>query len=198
VYGLGADALDPAAVRRVFEAKGRPARNPLIVHVPSASAARALALEWTTLCETLAARFWPGPLTLVVRRSRSIPADVTAGGPTVALRVPAHPVALALLNAAQVPIAAPSANRSGLVSPTEAAHVLAGLRGRIDIVLDAGRTQAGIESTVLDVTGSVPVVLRPGPISSDELEAALGCVIGDRAQPGQEEVLRSPGLLSRH
>src|SRR5262245_39779203 len=140
VYGLGADALDADAVARLFAAKGRPATNPLIVHVTSAEEARALTAAWPEAAARLAARFWPGPLPFVLPRCPRIPDIVTAGGPTVALRVPAHPVALALLRAAALPVAAPSANRSTGVSPTRAEHVLRGLGGHIDLILDAGPT----------------------------------------------------------
>ncbi|HZY90824.1 MAG TPA: L-threonylcarbamoyladenylate synthase, partial [Gemmataceae bacterium] len=140
VYGLGANALDAAAVDRIFAAKGRPAHNPLIVHVADEAAARAVAGEWPATASRLAARFWPGPLTLVVPKAAAVPAVVTAGGPTVAVRVSAHPVALALLRAAGVPVAAPSANRSAQLSPTRAEHILRGLAGRIDLVLDGGPT----------------------------------------------------------
>src|SRR5207244_3219068 len=152
--GLGANALDETAVASIFAAKSRPATNPLIVHVPNAAAASALAVSWPETAARLAQRFWPGPLTIVVNKTDRVPDIVTAGGATVALRVPAHPVALALLKAAGVPLAAPSANRSTQLSPTCAEHVLRGLDGRIDMVLDAGPTSGGLESTVLDVTTS--------------------------------------------
>ncbi|MCU0685151.1 MAG: L-threonylcarbamoyladenylate synthase [Polyangiaceae bacterium] len=169
VYGLGALALDSAAVARIFAAKGRPASNPVIVHVHHDSLARELADPFTPLAAALADAFWPGPLTLVVPRSARVPDVVSAGGPTVALRSPAHPVALGLLAALGAPVAAPSANPSGAVSPTSADHVLAGLDGRIDLVLDAGPCQLGIESTVVDATGDFPIVLRPGSIARDAL-----------------------------
>src|SRR5262245_49228077 len=140
VYGLGASALDAAAVAKIFAAKGRPARNPLIVHVPDVASARALVEDWPETADRLAERFWPGPLTLVLRRRPLVPDAVTAGGPTVAIRVPAHPVALALLHACGFPLAAPSANRSSRLSPTRAEHVLGDLADRIDLVLDAGPT----------------------------------------------------------
>lgn len=209
VYGLGADALNEAAVRRIFEAKGRPAANPLIVHVADVAAARGLAAEWPAMAERLAARFWPGPLTLVLWKQPFVPDVVTGGGPTVAVRVPAHPVAQALLRATGRPLAAPSANRSSRLSPTTADHVLRDLAGRIELVLDSGPTPGGIESTVLDVTASPPLILRPGPIAPRELHAVVGEVrVLERAtqsgrlgeQPGElpGEPMRSPGLLSRH
>ncbi len=156
VYGLGALALDAAAVGRIFAAKGRPANNPVIVHIADLKQIEQVAAEWPDAAERLARRFWPGPLTLVVPRNADVPDATTAGGPTVAVRVPAHPVALALLRAVGAPVAAPSANRSAELSPTLAEHVLRGLDGRIDLVLDGGPTAGGIESTVLDMTTSPP------------------------------------------
>jgi L-threonylcarbamoyladenylate synthase len=164
VYGLGANALDAEAVQRIFAVKGRPASNPLIVHVASEAAARALARSWPEDAARLAAAHWPGPLTLVVEKTEAIPDRVTAGGPTVALRVPAHPIALELLRATGRPLAAPSANRSEEISPTTARHVADSLGPFVEdlIVLDGGACEVGIESTVVDVTGAEPVVLRPG------------------------------------
>ena len=162
VYGLGANALDAEAVRHIFAAKGRPATNPVIVHVAEIARVREVVADWPPLAERLAGRFWPGPLTLVLPRHPALPALVTAGGPTVAVRVPLHPVALALLRAAVVPVAAPSANRSTRLSPTRAEHVLAGLAGRIDLLLDGGPASGGLESTVLDVTTVPPRLLRRG------------------------------------
>jgi L-threonylcarbamoyladenylate synthase len=199
VYGLGADALIAEAVGRVFTAKGRPANNPLIVHVADEAGARAVAGEWPEAAARLAARFWPGPLTLVVPKAAAVPAVVTAGGPTVAVRVPAHPVALALLRAAGVPLAAPSANRSSQLSPTRAEHVLRGLAGRIDLVLDGGPTTGGLESTVLDVTSTPPRLLRPGLIGPADLEAVIGPVTCSQAAAGETAgVLPSPGMMRRH
>jgi len=198
VYGLGGNALDPAAVARIFEAKGRPAHNPLIVHLPDAAGARALAASWPEQAERLGRRWWPGPLTLVLPRAACVPDIVTAGGGTVALRVPAHPAALALLRAAGVPLAAPSANRSGEVSPTTAAHVVRSLAGRIPLVLDGGATNVGIESTVLDLSGPTPVLLRPGVISRAELEREIGPVGTPGPAQRDEEPRPSPGMLDRH
>ncbi len=200
VYGLGAAALDPVAVARIFEAKGRPATNPLIVHVTDADEARALAIAWPENAARLAAHFWPGPLTLVLPRSARVPDIVTAGGPTVAVRVPAHPVALALLRAASLPVAAPSANRSTSLSPTRAEHVLRGLGGRIDLILDCGPTPGGLESTVLDVSSEPPRLLRPGLVTPAEIEAVVGPILRP-GQPRSEapgQPLRSPGMLPRH
>jgi L-threonylcarbamoyladenylate synthase len=199
VYGLGARADDPRAVRRIFEAKGRPAGNPLIVHVADIAVARQLAAAWPDEAERLARAFWPGPLTLVVARRRDRTTDeVAAGGPTVAIRVPAHPVARALLAATALPIAAPSANRSTEISPTTADHVEKGLAGRIEAILDGGPTDRGIESTIVDVTRSPAELLRPGSIPVEALAALVplrvraGLVVapGDRA--------RAPGAHARH
>src|SRR5579871_398484 len=198
VYGLGANALDTSAVARIFVAKGRPANNPLIVHVPSAVEAQKVAVEWSLSAAGLAQRFWPGPLTLVMRKHSSIPANITANGPTVAVRVPAHPVALGLLRAAAMPLAAPSANRSTELSPTRAEHVLRGLDGRIDLLLDGGPTAGGIESTVVDLTTVPPRLLRPGLVSVAELESVLGTLTRIESVSQTERVLPSPGLLPRH
>jgi L-threonylcarbamoyladenylate synthase len=195
VYGLGANALDAAAVARIFEAKGRPATNPVIVHVLDAPEARNVASNWPETASKLAGRFWPGPLTLVVPKSETVPPIVTAGGETVAVRCPNHPVARALIREAGVPIAAPSANRSTELSPTRAEHVLKGLNGRIDLLLDGGPCSGGIESTVVDLTGDVPRVLRPGLITVPMLEEVCGRVeVGAK----DEGVSRSPGQMAKH
>jgi L-threonylcarbamoyladenylate synthase len=195
VYGLGANALDAAAVERIFEAKGRPRNIPLIVHVDSVEMARGLASRWPDAAETLARRYWPGPLTLVVPKRRqhpAIPDVVTAGLPTVGLRMPAHPLALALIGAAGVPIAAPSANRFTELSPTTAAHVPEALA---DYVLDGGPARVGIESTVLSLVGA-PLLLRPGVIPLPEIEALIGPV-GTAADPA-EGAHDAPGMHPRH
>lgn len=196
VYGLGAHALDPRAVRGIFAAKGRPADNPLIVHVSRPEQAFALAENPPEVAERLAARFWPGPLTLVMAAAPCVPKETTGGLDTVALRVPDHPVALALLEAADLPVAAPSANLSGRPSPTRAEHVLSDLSGRIDAVLDGGPTGVGVESTVLDVTVDPPVILRPGGISRERLEEVIGPVAEAGDAPAERP--RSPGLKYRH
>jgi L-threonylcarbamoyladenylate synthase len=200
VYGLGADALDPAAVRRIYEAKGRPGYNPLIVHVADAGAARELAAVWPAAAERLAAAFWPGPLTLVVPKAAHVPDEVTAGLSTVALRVPSHPVALALLRAAGIPLAAPSANRSTAVSPTRAEHVVRGLGARVDLVLDGGPCPVGIESTVVSLAGPVPTILRPGTLSADAIAAVAGEVApaSTAAEEDEEAARPSPGMMDRH
>jgi L-threonylcarbamoyladenylate synthase len=200
VYGLGVHAMDPEAVRRLFDAKRRPANDPLIVHVSSFSQVGPLVVELPHDAERLASRFWPGALTLVLRRASSVPHEVTAGLETVAVRVPAHPVAHALLLAVSLPIAAPSANLFSRPSPTLAAHVLDDLDGRIDMILDGGPTSVGVESTVLDLTVDPPVVLRPGAISVEMLRTVVPAVEYASAltHASDHEAMPSPGLLSKH
>jgi len=198
VYGLGANAFDADAVQGIFAAKGRPAYDPLIVHLVKLEALPEVVAEVPLLVETLAAHFWPGPLTLVLPRSPHIPLAVTAGGPTVAVRVPAHPVALALIRAAGFPIAAPSANRFGRLSPTQAAHVLDDLEGRIDLLLDGGPTPVGVESTVLSLVTPVPTILRPGGVSREALVAVLGQVDVAGHVFTAEDSVPSPGTLEQH
>jgi L-threonylcarbamoyladenylate synthase len=197
VYGLGGDALSPAAVARIFAAKGRPAEDPLIVHLAAMAELPRVTAQLAPRAALLAERLWPGPLTLILPRGPAVPLAVTAGRETVAVRLPAHPVARALIAAAGTPIAAPSANRFGHTSPTSAAHVLADLDGRIDIVLDGGPTTIGVESTVLDLSGPVPTLLRPGGVSLEALRDLLGEVaVGGRAAEGGGQI--APGLLDRH
>jgi len=188
VYGLGANARDDGAVRRIFAAKGRPADNPLIVHVADPAEAERVAAGLPEVARLLMARFWPGPLTLVLPRREGISALVSAGLPTVAVRMPDHAAALALMRAAGVPVAAPSANLSGRPSPTSGAHVLADLAGRIEAVLDAGTCGQGIESTVLDLTADTPHLLRPGGVTAEDLARVLGrepaCASGSAKSPG--------------
>ena len=195
VYGLGADATNGHAVARIFAAKDRPQFNPLIAHVAEADPAFALTVA-NDRARRLAARFWPGPLTLVLPRAERCPVSLlaTAGLDTLAVRVPDHPVALALLRAAACPIAAPSANRSGHVSPTTAAHVAESLDGAPDIILDGGACAVGLESTVVDLSGPQPVLLRPGGITTEDIEALIGRI----AAPGAEDIPRAPGMLARH
>lgn len=201
VYGLGADATNAKAVARIFEAKGRPHFNPLICHYPDAEAAFAH-VEAAGDARRLADAFWPGPLTLVLPRRVTCPVALLAGAglDTLAVRVPGHDVALALLRAFGRPVAAPSANRSGQVSPTAAAHVLDGLAGRIDAVLDSGPCQVGVESTVLDLAAGRPFVLRPGGVAQEAIEKIVG-LVGRGISPAQADkarTLRSPGLLASH
>lgn len=198
VYGLGAHALDVFAVRRIFTAKGRPADDPLIVHVHDHSQLRQLAAEIPPAVAALASRFWPGPLTIVLPRSGRVPPEVTAGLDTVAIRVPAHPIAHALIAAAAIPVAAPSANLFSRPSPTRAAHVLQDLDGRIDMVIDGGPTDVGIESTVLDLTDETPTILRPGAVTLEMIRAVLpDARMGNLvSQPGSD--MKSPGQLAKH
>lgn len=201
VYGLGGNALDTEAVARIFRAKGRPTYNPLIVHVADSKAARALVTRWPDAAGRLAAAFWPGPLTLVLPKAAAVPEAVTAGLSTVAVRVPAHAVALALLRAAGVPVAAPSANPSTRVSPTTATHVARTLEAEVDLILDAGPASVGIESTVLDLSGAEPTLLRPGAVGREEIEAALGSPVSLAAAHPPENASAprpSPGMLERH
>lgn len=197
VYGLGANALDAAAVARIFEAKGRPANNPVIVHLSGVEQISLVAADWPAVTAKLAERFWPGPLTLVLPKHSNVPHIVTAGGPTVAVRVPAHPVARALLQAVQLPIAAPSANRSGDLSPTTADHVRQALGDRIDMILDGGPCPGGIESTVLDITTDPPCLLRPGLITVEQIESVVGPILRF-ASTVSDQPLASPGMLPRH
>ncbi len=197
VYGLGAAAENRQAVKNIFAAKGRPADNPLIVHVSGLEQVKDVASCVPQSALKLMRRFWPGPLSLVLPSSAALPQEVSAGLPTVAVRMPAHPVALRLIRAAGVPIAAPSANRSGRPSPTACSHVLADLAGRIDAVLDGGSCPLGLESTVLDLSGSGPVILRPGGISREQLEKTLGTAVAEAHACGGEPPL-SPGMKYCH
>jgi L-threonylcarbamoyladenylate synthase len=191
VYGLGANALDAAAVERIFAAKGRPRTSPLIVHVASVAMARELASEWPAAAEELARRYWPGPLTLVLPKRAIVPDIVTAGLATVGLRMPAHALALELIRAAGVPIAAPSANRFTELSPSEAGHVPEGIA---DAILDGGPARVGIESTVLSLVGE-PLLLRPGVIPLPDLEKVVGRV---KVVGSMEGAHASPGMHDRH
>ena len=202
VYGLGANALDAAAVGRIFEATGRPGDNPLIVHISAPEQlASLIAAEPSPAARALMDACWPGPMTLIFPKSSIVPSEVTAGLDTVAVRFPAHPAARALIDAARRPIAAPSANRSGRPSPTEAGHVLEDMDGRIPLILDGGPCEVGLESTVIDVTGNVPRVLRPGGVTPERIAALCGAVSVDDAvlRPlGEGEKPRSPGMKYRH
>ena len=198
VYGLGVHALDPAAVRRLFDAKGRPANDPLIVHVGGLDDVVRLTTHVSPEAAAVAARFWPGPLTIVLSRAAIVPSEVTAGLDTVAIRVPSHPVARALLAEAAVPIAAPSANLFSRPSPTTAAHVLADLAGRIDFIVDGGPTDVGLESTVVDVSTTPPRLLRPGGIPIERIRIVLPSIVAGHQLISGHEAAASPGLLSRH
>jgi L-threonylcarbamoyladenylate synthase len=196
VYGLGANALDAEAVIRIFKAKGRPFASPIIVHVADLAMARALAESWPPIAETLARSFWPGPLTIVVKKASVVPDVVTANLDAVGIRHPSHPIALELIRASKVPIAAPSANRFTEISPTLAEHVEHGLNGSVELILDGGPTQIGIESTVVSVRRCPPEVLRPGMISLPDLERVTG-VSWERAVD-RPKIIESPGQHPRH
>lgn len=199
VYGLGADATNERAVAAIFEAKGRPRFNPLISHVLDAGEARKFVL-WNQTADKLAARFWPGPLTLVLPRSPGSPISLlaTAGLDTVAIRAPSHAVAQALIRAAGRPIAAPSANRSGAISPTRAEHVAESLGARVPLILDGGPCLVGVESTVLDLTNTTPTLLRPGGVPREAIEALIGPVLLSDALPSGDSAHKSPGQLESH
>lgn len=199
VYGLGGDATNERAVAKIFEAKGRPQFNPLIAHVLDAGEARRL-VQWSDVADKLAARFWPGPLTLVLPRAKGSPIALlaTAGLDTVAIRAPAHPMAQALIRAAGRPIAGPSANRSGAVSPTRAEHVAESLGDRVKMILDGGPCEVGLESTVLDLTTSPPTLLRPGGATREAIEAVIGPVALSHAVPSGNANHKSPGQLASH
>lgn len=200
VYGLGANALDKEAVLSIFAAKGRPADNPLIVHVWCREQLKDIC-QVSPLAEKLMDAFWPGPLTLLMPRKETIPLEVTAGLPTVAVRMPSHPVAAEMLRVCNLPIAAPSANRSGKPSPTTARHVLEDMDGRIPLIVDGGSCDVGLESTVLDINQPVPCILRPGGVTKDMLENVIGpvTVAGSVLRPLQKgEKALSPGMMYKH
>lgn len=202
VYGLGANAFNPAAVAKIFAAKGRPADNPLIVHIAREEELSGLVRKIPPTAYLLMEYFWPGPLTLVLPRTRAVPDIVTAGLDTVGIRMPDHPVALALLEKARVPVAAPSANLSGKPSPTTGLDVLRDLAGKADLVIDGGPAQVGVESTVLDMTVNPPMILRPGGVSREELEEVIGEVELDPALAASGKDIKSrpksPGMKYTH
>jgi len=199
VYGLAANALDEKAVAKIFQIKGRPANNPIIVHVSSLAMAKRCVSGWPAEADKLAKAFWPGPLTLVLPRAKEIPGLVTAGGETVGVRWPGHPLIQAVIHACDFPLAAPSANLSGRVSPTNAEHVRKQLDGKIPLIVDGGQSQVGIESTVLDLTVSPLAVLRPGMIHAESLDAVCGEVQSSKFKvQASASALRSPGLLEKH
>lgn len=194
VYGLGADALNPLAVVRIFEVKNRPRFDPLIVHIADFSSVEKLCSSVDERARKLMEKFWPGPLTLVLPKTQVVPDIVTAGLPTVAIRMPAHPVALRLIEEAGTPIAAPSANPFGYLSPTTADHVREQVGKRVDLILDGGKCPIGVESTVIELTGKEPLLLRPGGLPIEEIEKVIGKVKISTTSPKP----RSPGQLTRH
>jgi L-threonylcarbamoyladenylate synthase len=196
VYGLGADAFNPKAVAKIFEAKKRPYFDPLIIHIDDRRLVKKLCRKVNKRAKILMDRFWPGPLTLVLPKSKAVPDIVTAGLDTVAVRVPSHPVALALIKEAGVPIAAPSANRFGKLSPTEARHIFKQLKNRIEAIIDGGRCPIGVESTVVDVSSKIPRILRPGGLPIEELKKALGGAELEIETTSKRP--RSPGQLKSH
>lgn len=194
VYGLGAAALNADAIQSIFDAKGRPSDNPLIVHVADQEMVSWIATDVSDTARSLMDAFWPGPLTLVLPKSEVVPLITTGGLDTVAVRVPAHDIALALIREAAIPIAAPSANRSGLPSPTTAGHVLQDLDGRIEMILDGGPCKVGVESTVVDARGATPVILRPGAVTASAIHDVIGAV----ERPRIDDLRRSPGTQHPH
>lgn len=201
VYGLGGNALDPEASRKIYAAKGRPSDNPLIAHIADMDELEGLVTEIPPAARRLMERYWPGPMTLIFHKTDKVPLSTTGGLDTVAVRMPSHPVARALIRAAGVPIAAPSANLSGRPSPTKASHVREDMDGRIDMILDGGEVGIGLESTIIDVTGEVPALLRPGFISEEMLKEVLGEVTVDAASVGPmspDAHPKAPGMKYRH
>jgi L-threonylcarbamoyladenylate synthase len=199
VYGLAANALDENAVAKIFQIKGRPSHNPIIVHVAGIEMAKRCAKDFPALAEKLSKSFWPGPLTIVLPRAKIIPEIVTAGGETVGIRWPSHPFIQAVIRECNFPLAAPSANLSNQISPTNAEHVRNQLGGKIALIVDGGQSQVGIESTVLDLTVSPPRILRPGMIHAESLAAVCGEIQNPESRiQNPESALRSPGLLAKH
>ncbi|KJF25886.1 L-threonylcarbamoyladenylate synthase [Clostridium aceticum] len=199
VYGLGANALSQEAVEKIFQAKGRPSDNPLIVHIAKVEDIKSLVKQVPMEAEAVMRAFWPGPLTIVLEKTEILPESITAGLSTVAIRMPAHPIAAKLIEMAEVPVAAPSANISGRPSPTTGKHVLEDLKGRVDAIIIGGSCEVGVESTVLDMTGGVPTILRPGGITREMLLKVLDRVEVDTALKGEEgAVPKSPGMKYTH
>lgn len=198
VYGLGANAKSEEAVRKIFAAKGRPSDNPLIIHIANQTQLHDLVDDIPSVAEQLMDAFWPGPLTLVFRKKEGLSEIATAGLSTVAVRMPNHPVALALIEEANLPIAAPSANTSGKPSPTTAQHVAKDLTGKISGIVDGGETGVGVESTVVDITEGIPVILRPGGVTKEEMVEVVGEVREDLALHNMEVIPKSPGMKYTH
>lgn len=198
VYGLGANACDADAVSRVFVAKGRPSDNPLIVHIADVEAIEPLVREVPDIAKLVMQKFWPGPISIILHKSKKVPDIISAGLDTVAIRMPSHPIAAAVIRAAGVPVAAPSANLSGKPSPTNAAHVKADLWGKIDMIVDGGACEVGLESTVLDLTGGTPTILRPGGITVEMLRSVLGTVNSPARTVSEERTPKCPGMKYQH
>lgn len=199
VYGLGADALSETAAAKIFEAKGRPSDNPLIVHISSLDMLVYLIKEpITDTTKKLIETFWPGPLTMIFKKSDNVPMSVTAGLDTVAIRMPDHPIAFELIKQSGRPIAAPSANRSGKPSPTKGSHVISEMIGRVDVIYCGDDSRVGLESTVLDLSGEIPTILRPGGVTREQLEAVLGEVRSDKGALSEKEVPKAPGMKYAH
>lgn len=198
VYGLGANALDSKALEKIFKAKGRPSDNPLIVHIAQNDSITPLVRELPEKSKLLMKRFWPGPLTMVFKKSQIIPNIVTAGLDTVAVRMPSHPVAKALIELSGVPVAAPSANLSGKPSPTHPSHVIEDLEGKVDIIIKGGNCNVGLESTVLDVTEEIPLILRPGGVTLEDLKEVLGNVNIDKGLEDSNAIPKAPGMKYTH
>lgn len=201
VYGLAANAFNPDAVKKIFKAKGRPGDNPLIVHISDFDDLSKVAVDIPEKAVTLAEKFWPGPLTMILKKSDKIPPEVTAGLATVAVRFPSHMYARAIIEAAGVPLAAPSANLSGKPSPTSALHVMRDMSGRIPMIIDGGECEVGLESTVIDLTGDIPVLLRPGGVTLRELRDAVGEVSVNKKileEVNDDEQVASPGMKYKH
>ncbi len=201
VYGIGANALDESAIKKIYKAKGRPSDNPLIVHVTDMESVEALVEEVTPVAEKLMAAFWPGPLTIIFKKSIAVPVSVTAGLSTVAIRMPSHPIARDLIEQSGVPVAAPSANLSGKPSPTSGEHVIEDLNGRVDYIVVGDQTDVGLESTVVDATGDVAMILRPGGVTKEALEAVVGQVHVDpaiEASSMEKLIPKSPGMKYTH
>lgn len=199
VYGLAANAFDTNALAKIYETKGRPAHNPIIVHVAGVDLARQCVSRWPSVADDLARAFWPGPLTMVLPKAANIPDLVTAGGATVGVRWPSHPFIQAVIRECGFPLAAPSANLSNQISPTNAEHVRKQLGDRIPLIVDGGQSQVGIESTVMDLTSEPPTVLRPGMIREESLIAVVGDLVSfHKKKLRVGEALRSPGLLQKH
>lgn len=198
VYGIGANALDESAIMKIYEAKGRPSDNPLIMHISDVAWLPEYALKISDKARKLMDAFWPGPLTMVFEKTDKVPARITGGLKTVAIRMPAHPLAKQLISEAGIPVAAPSANISGKPSPTRGHHVISDLSGRVDMIVDGGKSELGLESTVLDVTGDVPCILRPGSITLSMIEEVVGQVTYDAHLKDEKHVPKSPGMKYKH